>query len=384
MSTDSFSIVNDWLSFQKKYWETLSSFNPVNSSQKESTQQPFNFIENPWSDALQNWWKKALPAATPSVQDFFSQLMDQTKFYLQAAEHMNSAFQTASTLGHTGSQWQEAINKMLTGMKETFSIVSPDGQKTLHNWMGIGELPLENWQRIVSSLSVMPGDFFQGLNTPDSMRMKDKVQAHLDQFMSAPGLGHMRERQWLYQELYRLGVNYQTAFQEYTQFQNGLGLKSIDRFQSTFSNLEKKGMHLDSMRSVYDLWVDCCEEVYAESAVTDEYVALRGSLINALMALKLHSRTMVDEVLEGLNMPTKRELNTLHQRAHEQWRENKKMRNELASLKEQIAAISKPEPATPAKSKTPDRTMRAAPTAKNSEKNTKQADQKKSLTQPDS
>jgi class III poly(R)-hydroxyalkanoic acid synthase PhaE subunit len=373
MSTDSFSTANDWLSFQKKYWEALSSLNPNNTSQKESTQQPFDFIKNPWSDALDSWGKNALPTASPSDQDFFSQIIDQSKSYFQMAEHLNSAFQTVSTVNQSASQWQEAINGMLTGMKEAFSFSSPDGQKTIHNWMGVGELPLDHWQRIASSLSFMPGDFLQGLNTIDPMRMKDSIQTHLDQFISAPGVGHMRERQWLYQELYRLGVNYQTALQAYIQFQNQIGLKSIDRFKSSFSNLEKKDIQLDSMRSVYDLWVDCCEEVYAESVITDEYVKINGNLINALMALKQHSRMLVDEVLEGFNMPTRQELNTLHDRSHDQWRENKKLRNELTVLKEQVAAISKPEPA---KSKTPASTTRTTPVAKSTEKTATQSDRK--------
>ncbi|MGZ8240405.1 MAG: class III poly(R)-hydroxyalkanoic acid synthase subunit PhaE [Methylobacter sp.] len=375
MSTDPFSIANDWLSFQKKYWEALSSLNPNNTPAKEYTQESFDFIKNPWSDALDSWWKNALPTATPSVQDFFSQLIDQSKSYFQMAEQLNSAFQTASTVNQSVSQWQEAIKGMLTGMKETFSSVLPDGQQALHNWMGIGELPLDHWQRIASSLSFMPGDFLQGLNTLDPMRMKDAIQAHLDQFISAPGVGHMRERQSLYQELYRLGTNYQTALQASLQFQNEIGLKSIDRFQSSFSSLEEKGLQLDSMRSVYDLWVDCCEEVYAESVTTDEYVEIHGNLINALMALKQHSRMLVDEVLEGFNMPTRQELNALHDRSHEQWRENKKLRNELEALREQVAAINKPEPAA-AKSKTPARTTRTRPAAKSTEKTAIQPDRK--------
>jgi class III poly(R)-hydroxyalkanoic acid synthase PhaE subunit len=376
MSTDPFSIANDWLSFQKKYWEALSSLNPNNTPPKESTQQPFDFIKNPWSDALDSWWKNALPTATPSVQDFVTQLVDQSKSYFQMAEQLNGAFQTASIVNQSVSQWQEALKGMLTGMKETFSSVSPDGQQALHNWMGIGELPLDHWQRLASSLSFMPGDFLQGINTLDPMHMKDAIQAHLDQFISAPGVGHMRERQSLYQELYRLGTNYQSALQASLQFQNEIGLKSIDRFQSSFSSLEEKGLQLDSMRSVYDLWVDCCEEVYAESVITDEYVEIHGNLINALMALKQHSRMLVDEVLEGFNMPTRQELNALHDRSHEQWRENRKLRNELEALREQVAAISKPEPAA-AKSKMSPRTTRTSPpAAKSTEKTSIQPDRK--------
>jgi class III poly(R)-hydroxyalkanoic acid synthase PhaE subunit len=374
MSTDSFSTTTDWLAFQKKYWETFSSLIPSNLSPKESESPPFDFSKNPWANVLDSWWKNASPTATPSVQDFFTQLIDQSKSYFQMAEQLNSAFQTASTFNQSVSQWQEALKSMMTGMKDTFSSVLPEGEKTLHNWMGVGELPLDHWQRIASSLSFIPGDFFQDINTMDPLRMKNAIQGHLDQFISAPAVGHMRERQSLYQELYRLSTNYQTALQAFIQFQNKIGLKSIEQFQGCFSNLEAKGLQLDSMRSVYDLWVDCCEEVYSESVTTNEYVEIHGNLINALMALKQHSRMLVDEILEGFNMPTRQELSVLHNRSQEQWRENKKLRNELMALKEQVAALSKPEP--PEKPNLPVRTTRATRTAKNTEKTVTQAEQK--------
>jgi class III poly(R)-hydroxyalkanoic acid synthase PhaE subunit len=377
MSTDSFSTATDWLSFQKKYWETFSSLIPSNLSPKESESTPFDFSKNPWVSVLDSWWKNTSPTATPSVQDFFTQFIDQSKSYFQMAEQLNSAFQSASTFNQAVSQWQEAIKGMMTGMKGTFSSVLPEGQKTLPNWMGIGELPLDHWQRIASSLSFIPGDFFQDINTMDPLRMKNAIQGHLDQFISAPAVGHMRERQTLYQELYRLSTNYQTALQAFIQFQNKIGLKSIERFQSCFSNLEAKGQQLDSMRSVYDLWVDCCEEVYGESVITDEYVEIHGNLINAQMALKQHSRMLVDEILEGFNMPTRQELSALHNRSQEQWRENKKLRNELTALKEQVAALSKPEPpAPPEKPNLPVRATRAPRVAKNTEKAVTQAEQK--------
>jgi hypothetical protein len=39
-------------------------------------------------------------------------------------------------------------------------------------------------------------------------------------------------------------------------------------------------------------------------------------MVNALMRLKRHEQSMMDEVMTALNMPTRRELDTTHQRVH--------------------------------------------------------------------
>lgn len=76
----------------------------------------------------------------------------------------------------------------------------------------------------------------------------------------------------------------------------------------------EKGEPLDTLQAVYDLWVDGCEEAYAEHVFSDEYAKVHGRVVNSLIALKRHSRAMVDETLGMLNMPTRKEMNTLQAR----------------------------------------------------------------------
>ena len=345
MSKDAFSMANDWLSFQQKYLQALGSLTTENNTQNSNAQNPFDFSSNPWSDALQHWWNSTSNNTPPPMQDFFTHIVDQGKSYFHMAEHLSNVMPSSSTSKQAENAWHEALHNTLNTMQEAFSPTSQAGPEAVRNWMGVGELPWEHWQRIFSSMSFMPGDSLQDINTMDPTRMNETIRGHLDQFASVPGVGHMRERQGQYQELYRLWSNYHAALLEYIQQHQTIGVKSVERMQSSFSHLEKEGKQLDSIRSIYDLWVDCCEEVYAESVNTDEYVEIHGNIVNALMALKRHSRMMLDEVLDTLNMPTRKEMNTLHNRFHQEWRENKKLRAELEVVKEQLAAISKPKSA---------------------------------------
>ena len=347
MSEDPFSIADSWLDYQQQYWKALSSLVPNDTPKKNAfSGQAFNFAQNPWSDSLESWWKNTSDNVHSPGKDFYSQIVEQGKAYIRMAENLSNAMQSANIANQTAEQWQDALNQTLNSMKDGYLSSDKNAQDGLHKWMGMGELPVDHWQRIASSLSFMPGDFLQGLNTPDLTHMEDSIKEHLDQFISAPGVGHMRERQGQYQELCRLGINYLSALQDYLKTHNQIALKSIERMQSGFSIQETGGKQLDSFRDIYDLWVDCCEDVYADSVNTDEYTEIYGSLVNSLMALKRHSRMMADETLGALNMPTRKEINTLHERFHQEWRENKKLRAEMENLKELVTAMSKPKPAT--------------------------------------
>ncbi len=96
---------------------------------------------------------------------------------------------------------------------------------------------------------------------------------------------------------------------------------------------------VDSARGLYDLWVGCCEEVYAEQVMTPEYARIHGRLVNALMALKQRLSIMVDETLGALNMPTRSEVRTLQDRLQETRRENKALRRDLEELKARIDTL---------------------------------------------
>ena len=245
------------------------------------------------------------------------------------------------------------MEKTFADMQQAFSGVSLQGDDALHKMMAFWEKPFDNWQRMVSSLSLTPGDALR--NMPH-----DQVKEQLDRFLSAPGLGYTREEQGQHQELIRRGLAYQKALQDYMQFFSNLGIKSVDRVRSKLGQLGKEEKVIDSARGLYDLWVSSCEEVYAEQVMTSEYAQLHGALINSLMALKQRMAVMVDESLGAMNMPTSSELRTLQDRLQETRRENKALRRELDELKEQVAALGLRAGPTAAKKKAPVRRKTAA------------------------
>jgi class III poly(R)-hydroxyalkanoic acid synthase PhaE subunit len=253
-------------------------------------------------------------------------LLDQGKMFFRMAEDLSHNY------GQVPGDWGKALEKTFGDLQSAFSGGFKDGDETLHKVMAFWEMPFDNWQRMVSSLSLTPGDALR--NMPH-----DQVQESLHRFLSAPGLGYTREEQGQYQSLMRRGVAYQKALHDYMQFFSGLGMKSVERLRQKMQQLRGDDKAVTSARGLYDLWVGTCEEVYGEQVMTPEYAAIHGRLVNALMGVKQRMMVIVDESLGALNMPTRTELRTLQDRLQENRRENKALRIELEQLKEAVEAL---------------------------------------------
>ena len=364
MNDKPFPWANDWMDYQRKYWDALNALTPEGS--KTSTEVSSSSASiNPWADALDKWWMSASSLATPPVQEFYSRLIDQGKSYFGMVEGLNQALQTAASTGQSLSQWQDAMSKTFDSMKMAFTEPARDVQENAQKMRGLWELPLENWERMASSMSLTPGDLLQGINVPDVGTLRESMKGRLDQFLSAPGVGHMRERQDQFQELTRLWINYQESMQDYARSFSDMGVKSVERLQKRFAEFIKEGKELKSLRNIYDLWVDCCEESYADYVTTDHYVEVHGRMVNSLMALKRHNRMMIDEVLGALNMPTRREMETLHSRFHQLRRQEKATQKEIEILKSKVSAMaSQPTKPAAARSKAATRSKPASARSK--------------------
>ena len=311
----------DWLEIQRKYWDgwTEMSRKAMGTEGGDATK--------PWESALDHWWKALSPATPDAAKEFMERMIDQGKVFFRLAE----TFVPGTGAGSGTDAWS-ALTKTLEDLQGSFSGNLQDSGDALHRMMAFWELPYDNWQRMMSSLSPIPGDFLR--NMPH-----DPVRGHVERVLSAPGLGYTREEQGQYQDLIRRSLDYQSALQDYLAFYAKLGVKSVERMRAYLQGLVDSGKSIDSARAIYDNWVRCCEEVYGEEVITPEYARIHGHLINAQMALKKRMSVMVDESLGALNMPSRSELRTLQDRLQETRRENKRLRQDLLGLQRQVATL---------------------------------------------
>jgi class III poly(R)-hydroxyalkanoic acid synthase PhaE subunit len=313
-------MTEDWLQLQRKYWEQWTDVS-------RKAMGMGNGGTDAWESAMDHWWQAMAPAAPDPSRDFMEKMLEQGKMFFRMADNFTRSLYSSQK----GSGGWPAINSVLQDMQKAFTGDYEQGDEAVHKMLAFWELPYDNWQRMMSSLSPIPGDLLR--NMPH-----DQVKDSLHRFLSAPGLGYAREEQSQYQDLIRRTLDYQRALQEYFAFFSHIGVKSIDRMRQNLMDLDKKETTVDSARTLYDNWVSCCEAVYGEEVNTAEYARIHGQLINAQMALKQRMSIIVDEALGALNMPTRSELRTLQDRLQETRRESKTLRRELEALKKQVTA----------------------------------------------
>ncbi|UHD18440.1 class III poly(R)-hydroxyalkanoic acid synthase subunit PhaE [Thiocapsa bogorovii] len=325
MSNETF-FNDDWLDLQRQYWDSWTEM----SRKAMGTQGGMGELTNPWESALDNWWKALAPAAPDASKAFVEKMMEQGKVFFRFGEAFASGKPGDAASPADGMAfWTKAMEDI----QKRFSGSVDDGDNVIQRMMSFWEMPLDNWQRMMSSMSPMPGDALR--NMPH-----DHVKDNLNRVLSAPGLGYTREEQGQYQELMRASMDYQKALQEYNSFYARLGTKSVERMGNYLKSVVESGKSIDSARAIYDNWVSCCETVYAEEVATPEYAQLHGHLVNAQMALKKRMAVMVDENLGAMNMPSRSELRTLQDRLQETRRENKKLSHSLHAIEKQVAALS--------------------------------------------
>lgn len=333
------SDTGDWMDIQRKYWEAWSELGRKSMGLDAPP-------ANPWAGALDHWWQAMSPAIpNDHARDFMQKLMDQGKAFFDITDSLTKGLTGSNA---TAEQGWGIFSKSLDELQKAFTSGQQEGEQTLRRLMAFWEMPLDNWQRTMSSLAPLPGDMLR--NIPH-----DQVKDNMNRLLSAPGLGYTREEQGRYQELTRRWLDYQSALQEYSGFFTQLGVKSLERMRERLQRLSEQNKAVESARELYDTWIGCCEAVYAEEVSSEEYSRIHGQLVNAQMALKQCMSVMVDETLGTLNMPTRTELRTVQDRLQESRRENKQQRQELETLKRQVASLlERSEPAaapqTPARS----------------------------------
>ncbi|MGA8259173.1 MAG: class III poly(R)-hydroxyalkanoic acid synthase subunit PhaE, partial [Arenicellales bacterium] len=145
-----------------------------------------------------------------------------------------------------------------------------------------------------------------------------------------PGVGYTREHQESFQELSRLWLAYEQAYGEYAAYSAETTRRSLNRLRENLIESFEQGEGPSTIRDLYDNWVSCSEDTYAERVATEEYRHLNARMINALMAYRSQAAKIMDQWAEAANLPTRDEVDALH-------RKLKETRQELSALKSRLA-----------------------------------------------
>lgn len=396
------SLMNGWADAQRKYWETWRDFagnngtnpfaaaftqgaggnpfaglnpgfmNMLNQNPFASNlfggssfgtnpfannpfmQNPFNGAaagsENPFSGMLEQWWSTLKPVGeNADVMSVAQRFFDMGKSYMSMSEGMFGAAgqeQPEAAMQLWMSSMQAALQQWITQIQNNADLVTPD-------LPGVSGTTLSTWAEFADSVAPW-------LNVSQNY-LKDIAEGHLpggiempglgaaqEQFcraLSMPGLGYNREQQESMQDLARHLLSYHDALRAYKLAFAKTALSSLDAVQERLGKMHEAGEHIESLRALYDMWVDASEDAYGEFAMSDEYQMVYGDLVNALMRVRQDMNEMAEHHYRLMNIPTRSEMDTVQKRQQENRREGRALRREIAALRAELDKLSGARPA---------------------------------------
>jgi len=301
--------------------------------------------ENPFAGMVENWWSSLQPDDNGDINTVAERFFEMGKGFMSMAEGLFGAAgqeQPEAALNLWMSSMQAALTQWITQIQNNIDFVTPDlpgvSGATLSSWAQVAD-SVAPWLNMSQHLlkEVAEGHLPGGIEMPG-------VGAAQEQFcraLSMPGLGYTREQQERMQELARHLLSYHDALRAYKLAFAKTALASLDSVQKRLQSMHEEGKKIESLRALYDMWVDASEDAYADFAMSDEYQVVYGDLVNALMQVRQDINQLAEQQYHLMNIPTRSEIDTMQHRQQENRRESRHLRREIAELRAQIEQLSK-------------------------------------------
>jgi class III poly(R)-hydroxyalkanoic acid synthase PhaE subunit len=334
-----------WLDMQKQYMDVWLKLSRQQQPMPwEPGASPFAAAGgNPWTNSFEQWSKLFGQNLPKSAQDVSKRMFDLGKSYLGMSESFWQLLQQGKDASDWAGDWQRTLQENFKQLCEGHPFQAGLGDP----WSGFASLwglPLSNWQRMACAFSPFPGEMEKALReerVPETSEMT-RAARH---FMAVPAVGYTREWQEQLQDWGRLSVEYMHTVRDFTELLNKVLQRALELFGQRVKDKTLAGEAFEGLRPLYDLWIDCGEEAYAEQVATPEFPHLQAEMVNALMRMKRHEQMVVEEVMTALNMPTRREMDTTHKRIQELQGQIRQLQD---ALEESNETRSEAAPATPA------------------------------------
>ncbi len=184
-----------------------------------------------------------------------------------------------------------------------------------------------------------------------------------------PAFGQDREQQMKHQAMAAAVLESLQASARYQALIQRSNAQAMQRLQDKLAERAEPGRQVDSLKALYDLWIDAAEEAYAEIALTDEFREAYGEMVNTQMRVRQMQQQQTEQFCQQLGVPTRSEVSSLGERVQALRREFRASRapapadhtDEIMALRRELAALKRQMASGPAASPAAKRAAPARP-----------------------
>ncbi|MHC8440640.1 MAG: poly(R)-hydroxyalkanoic acid synthase subunit PhaE [Candidatus Eutrophobiaceae bacterium] len=283
-------------------------------------------LRQKFAEMITNWQKYAGNAVGLDAQPQIA-AMEQIKAFSEFSGCFAEFAQHFQDLNPAQRDWRDQFNKIF----DAFAAALGDSQKNVTEYM-------RDWQKVGSyPAGGMPG--FGSVHDPISEHMRRFFSPMFaedmlkDCFSSVgAGTGQPQEMQDYWQEAMRLAAGFHKAWLERSDLERKASHAGFNLMRERLAKLVEKGESIDSLRGVYDLWVDCQEEAWAKMAFSEEYSRAFGELSNCAMRCRKHQMESMEKWMAAVGLPSRHDIDALANVVQQ-------LRRDLKFAQERIDAI---------------------------------------------
>jgi hypothetical protein len=236
------------------------------------------------SAAPQNAFQQSAGATPAAASDTLERTLAGLKGYL---DWMQGTTATAAT---PGTDWQQQMQQWFGGVNQPFA----------HAFAGIESAGAQGFARQWQEwLQAMQHAGLGGGAAPSA---------------PTPAFGMDREQQMQQQALAQAMLASAQAMARYQALIQRAGAQGLQRLQDKLAQHAEPSRQIDSLKGLYDLWVDASEEAYAEIVLTDEFRTAYGEMVNAQMQVRQLQHKYTEALCLQLGIPTRSEVSSLGER----------------------------------------------------------------------
>ena len=155
----------------------------------------------------------------------------------------------------------------------------------------------------------------------------------------SPALGITREWQEDIAMLMKLQQEAATRQQEFIKLFANFSASVGERVRSALDDVDLDELSFDQLCRI---WIDCSEQEFQIIASSKQYSIAYAAMLNASMRLRQHSDTMLENSARLQNLPTRKEIDALHQSCTRAKERETELLRRISQLEEEVSRLSKP------------------------------------------
>lgn len=285
----------DFEALARQYW------NAWGEAMRGATPEGAQAGMQAWHEAI-DWWTRLAHGGRGEVDAAVDRFNSQARSWYGLMQQVAARFAGQdSTAADVARAWKQALGAVGENpFPEMFRAMRGQGQQGLDQWIEDASPFLEAWKREGAS------------------------------WLGMPAFGFAREHQERWQQLAQAQLDYQQRTSAYNALMFKAAQRAFEVFEDKLAARGEPGLQLRSARALFDLWIDAAEEAYAEIALSPEFRAVYGALVNAQMRVRAGVQRQVEEASAAFGMPTRSEVDAAHRKIAQLEREVRRLRDAVA------------------------------------------------------